>query len=188
MFDKNWTLDPKMAPVPSNKNCWSGGSSRLPSFGFYSLVTWTLNMRIRVSHTGLGREFLLGQQTSHCDDVKDFEITFLGSRKFDKHLIAMDQLFMVESVLIDLVCSLRCPVNTHSSFWAAGIFFLSVHGAKLEARLSCGDVSRSYYTFMFSPLLCDGRCHPMKNITVFIFEGTNLGNCSPLPILETSYD
>ena len=112
-----------MAPVPSNKNCWSGGSSRLPSFGFYSLVMWTLNMRIRVSHTGLGREFLLGQQTSHCDDVKDFEITFLGSCKFDKHLIAMDQLFMVESVLIDLVCSLRCPVNTHRSFWAAGIFF-----------------------------------------------------------------
>ena len=51
----------------------------------------------------------------------------------------MDQKFIIERVIIDLVCSLRCPVNSLSdisftmvvygenAFWAAGGFLLQYY-------------------------------------------------------------
>jgi len=81
----------------------------------------------------------------------------------------MDQKFIIERVIIDLVCSWRCPVNSftdvsfimvvygENAFWAAGGFFRSGHLEKLSARLSSGAVSSSYNTSMEQVLLHGGR-------------------------------
>lgn len=52
-------------------------------------------MCINVFHTGLCPQFLRGQQTSHCDDVKDFYDDDLARGKFDKYLISMDQILIM---------------------------------------------------------------------------------------------
>lgn len=90
----------------------------------------------------------------------------LGKLYNNKYKTSVDQKFIIERIIINLVCSSRCPVNSFTDvslimvadgenvFWVTRGFFVAIPQVATGKKLvSIGVVSRSYYTSMGQQLM-----------------------------------